>query len=359
MGSSIASLSLHSFYFLVSTFYHTSRTGTASQANELSTGIQCTDAHRPCSLLAFSSTTLLASIFAITIDTDFYTRSAPLFETLLSGPAITPLNSVLYNSQSSNLAIHGLHPHYQHLVASLPLMLGPALLLLVFSPKWKSSQLPLLSALSGTIFLSCIPHQEPRFLLPAVPLLLSSVHLPKSRTLTRYWLVSWIIFNAIFALLMGVYHQGGVVPAQIWLGERRDLTANMSEALWWRTYSPPIWLLDHNPLKSTDLMGISFPALETQISTSLGPDCVPNRSIGLVAPYSSVELDAIVSSGEDGLILEEMWQYSRHLNLDDLDFAADGIWGTLARVIGRRGLVIWRVRRNCTRLAEGIMQGDW
>lgn len=78
-----------------------------------------------------------------------------------------------------------------------------------------------------------------------------------------------------------------------------------------------------------------------------------------MAPYSSVELDAIVSSGEDGLILEEMWQYSRHLNLDDLDFAADGIWGTLARVIGRRGLVIWRVRRNCTRLAEGIMQGDW
>lgn len=158
---------------------------------------------------------------------------------------------------------------------------------------------------------------------------------------------------------MGVYHQGGVLPAQTWLGQQKELTANLSEVLWWRTYSPPIWLLDHNHLKSTDLMGVPFLILQRHIKTSLGPDCDPNKSIGLVVPYSSVELDATFSADEQGLELEEMWRYSRHLNLDDLDFADDGVWGTLMRVVGRRGLVVWRVKRRCTETGAKTMQGDW
>ncbi len=156
---------------------------------------------------------------------------------------------------------------------------------------------------------------------------------------------------------MGVYHQGGVVPAQIWLGQQKALTANLSEVLWWRTYSPPIWLLDHNPLQTTDLMGIPFSALQRHVKTSLGPACDPYKSIGLVAPYSSVELDATLGADEEELEFEEMWRYNRHLNLDDMDFSRDGVWGTLTRVVGRRGLVVWRVKRRCAEMGTGVTQG--
>lgn len=156
---------------------------------------------------------------------------------------------------------------------------------------------------------------------------------------------------------MGVYHQGGVVPAQIWLGQQKAITANLSEVLWWRTYSPPIWLLDHNPLQTTDLMGIPFSTLQRQIRTSLGPDCDPDRSIGLVAPYSSVELDTTFGADDKELELEEMWRYNRHLNLDDMEFSRDGVWGTLTRVVGRRGLVVWRVKRRCRETGTRVTQG--
>jgi len=355
--SSIESRSQHLWHSHAST---SCRNFSASRYHKLSNlwDKPLTIMKRPASLLALLCTTLLTTLFAITLDTTFYNPNAPLLSTLLQTPTITPLNSLLYNSQTTNLASHGLHPHYQHLIASLPLLLGPSLPLLLTSPKQKSSHLPLLSALSGTAFLSCIPHQEPRFLLPAVPLILSSIHLPRSKTRTRYWLASWMIFNAGFGVLMGVYHQGGVVPVQIWLGQQKDVTANMNEVLWWRTYSPPIWLLDHNPIKTTDLMGIPFLSLQSKLRASFSANCDPTESVGLVAPYSSTALDEL-AGGDDELEMEGLWRYSRHLNLDDLDFGEEGVWRTVNRVLGRRGLVVWRIRRKCTAPRGQIMQGDW
>lgn len=68
----------------------------------------------------------------------------------------------------------------------------------------------------------------------------------------------------------------------------------------------------------------------------------------LVAPASATWLDPYLpNKGLDGLRFREVWRHSKHLNLDDLDFADDGIWNTLARVIGRRGLVAWRVTKSC------------
>lgn len=110
-------------------------------------------------------------------------------------------------------------------------------------------------------------------------------------------------------------------------------------------------------------MGIPFASLQMQVETALGSECNTNKSVGLVAPYSCVEIDPwIAKSAEDQtLAFEEIWRYHRHLNLDDLDIGEDGIWGTLKRVVGRRGLVIWEVRRVCD--AEegltGMMPGDW
>lgn len=46
------------------------------------------------------------------------------------------------------------------------------------------------------------------------------------------------------------------------------------------------------------------------------------------------------------LQLHLLWSYARHLNLDDMDFGEDGVWPTLKRVVGRRGLNVWLVRRR-------------
>ena len=164
---------------------------------------------------------------------------------------------------------------------------------------------------------------------------------------------------------MGIYHQGGVVPAQLWLGQQSQFGSSMTEFLWWRTYSPPTWLLDHNPIRTTDLMGIPFASLQTHLETALGSGCNTTKSVGLVAPYSSIEIDSwIATSAKDQTFaFEEIWRYGRHLNLDDLDVGEEGVLRTLGRVVGRRGLIVWRVRRLCGRgTREGvadILRGDW
>ena len=143
---------------------------------------------------------------------------------------------------------------------------------------------------------------------------------------------------------MGVYHQGGVIPAQIWLGEQENM--GLTEVLWWRTYSPPVWLLGGNNVTTTDLMGMSFEKLDRVLDSKI-KGC-GDRGLGLAAPASSMELDLWKDGVGDGkYTLEELWRYKRHLNLDDLDIGSEGVLETLKRVVGRRWLVVWRVMREC------------
>ena len=293
------------------------------------------------------------------LDTKFYNPSSKIWQALHQTPIITPLNSLLYNTQNSNLAVHGIHPRYQHLVVSLPLLLGPALYLLIRHLSGQSLRIPQVSAASGILLLSCIPHQEPRFLLPVVPLFLASVQLPRPKIEARVWLAIWIVFNTALGILMGIFHQGGVIPAQIWLGEEQRLTADMSQVYWWRTYSPPVWLLDHKPLETIDLMGMPFLKMQEEITSALGPTCDPQKSIGLVVPSSSVEVDTWSASKTHGLLAHGIWRYRNHLNLDDIDIPEEGIIGTLTRVVGRRGLVIWRVQRECGGHGGTQLTSDW
>lgn len=291
----------------------------------------------------------MTALLAIIVDTAFYNSSSslPLPWHLLHSPVITPLNSLIYNSSKANLSLHGLHPPYQHLLVSLPILLGPSLFLLPLR-NISRAPLPLISAISATLLLSLIPHQEPRFLLPAVPLFLASIHLPNSRAAARYFLAAWICFNAFFAILIGVYHQGGVVPVQIWLGTQHN--SSLSEVFWWRTYSPPVWLLDGNRLEVTDLMGLDVKQMIARLDTALRDGC--DLSVGLVAPRSSTELDHWTAGGKTKgkggeLVFEHVWTYTAHVGLDDLDFPGEGVRGTLERVVGRRGLTVWSVRRRC------------
>ena len=268
-------------------------------------------------------------------------------------PTITPLNSLLYNSKSSNLAQHGTHPRYQHFVANIPQLLGPALPLLLWNlyQNSRTASLPpqeVLAGLAGTMILSIFPHQEARFLLPVVPILLMSVRLPLNRKVFRIFISVWIVFNLILGLLMGVYHQAGVYPAQMWLeSQSLEMLPNDTSVFWWKTYSPPTWLLNgrNSDVRTIDLMGLPIEQLQNKICRD-----TPAHSRFLVAPTSVTLLDQFQSgnggleNGKNELVLsEEVWSTRTHLNLDDLDFGDDDVMPTLRRVIVRRGLAIWSV----------------
>ncbi|KAK8213523.1 alpha 1,2 mannosyltransferase [Zalaria obscura] len=298
-------------------------------------------------LLTMILSATLTVLLAIMTDTDFYTPSTVHLRTLPHQAILTPLNNFLYNFDPSNLAAHGLHPYYQHLVVNLPQLLGPAFPLLFLSSR---KDLNFYAALSGALALSLFQHQEARFLLPAVPLLLSSIQLP--RRLPRLCIGVWVAFNAVLGVLMGVYHQGGVVPTQLWIGSQSASTsAQITHAFWWKTYSPPRWLLGSNHNVTTiDFMGIPGPEMLTQVAAATL--CGLQSTTVLVAPLSAEFLDAYVDRPlrhqpplDVSLSLE--WQYGRHLNLDDMDFGDDGVGPTLSRVVGRRGLGVWRVVKPC------------
>lgn len=308
---------------------------------------------RPLALVSAILSALLTTFIAIYLDTNFYSDHSVTWSYLFSHPTITPLNNLAYNLQTSNLATHGLHPWYQHVLFNLPQLLGPAAILVFLRPHLS---LRLYSAISGVFVLSIFQHQEARFLLPTIPLILSSVQLPKNHTQLRIWAGIWIAFNVFFGLLMGVYHQGGIVPTQVFLSKQPDAT----NAIWWKTYSPPIWLLNgkNEVLKTHDIMGMQAPlmlkevnALATCHKPSSNETAYLDEKEGtyLIAPLSATFLDIYVSESEAGLYFQEVWRYRQHLNLDDLDFGDDGVWPTLKRVIGRRGLAAWRVTKDCKR----------
>ena len=312
-------------------------------------------------MATFVGSGLFFTSIAILIDTSFYRPSASFLE-IVRNPILTPLNNILYNANPSNLALHGLHHRYQHFLVNLPQLLGPAYIAMILSlfswpivPSWMRNTRAL-SAFSATVLLSIFPHQEPRFLLPCVPLLLSCVRMHHS----RICLAVWIVFNAALGFLMGVYHQGGVIPAQLAM---RDIistntvaqgikTTPEAKVFWWKTYSPPRWLLgpeQDSHVDTADLMGIPGLDMIQQLNEAV-PNCPKSSPIYLVAPTSATFLDeytSLATPHSPNLQLYRLWTYRNHVNLDDLDFGDDGVLTTLKRVIGRRGLGIWSVRRAC------------
>ncbi|KAL4966854.1 glycosylphosphatidylinositol-alpha 1,2 mannosyltransferase smp3 [Aspergillus stella-maris] len=334
---------------------------------------------KPLSLLTFVGFGILFLCLAIFVDTTFYNPSAT-FRDVLHSPVITPLNNLLYNTDSSNLALHGLHPHYNHFLVNLPQLLGPALVVMV-SQVYKLRSIPswlknarAASALSATAMLSIFPHQESRFLMPCVPLLLSCLQIRRS----RLFLAAWVIFNAAMGFLMGVYHQGGVVPTQLampsiitstietWYLPSKQPQSLSATVLWWKTYSPPLWLLGDNStlpvnlaIGTRDLMGRPGPEMVAELENIL-PSCRSKNwggkpdAVLVVAPTSVTYLDQFLAPQEPQSSLEllELWSYRNHINLDDLDFGEDGVLPTLKRVIGRRGLGVWLAQRPGCRSAD-------
>ncbi|KAG7822811.1 hypothetical protein KL909_003976 [Ogataea angusta] len=169
------------------------------------------------SLLAVQSFLFFCLIF-IAADSYYFTGS-------INTSIITPLNNLLYNSKTSNLAQHGLHPYYQHILVNYPTMFGPLIFLAFPFTTNSIRSTSFLTMASGVIVLSLVPHQELRFLIPMVPLWASCVNISRSTT-NKVFLVLWIPFNLGMLVFMGKLHQGGVVPA---LQELQQYPGNYSK----------------------------------------------------------------------------------------------------------------------------------
>jgi len=301
---------------------------------------------RPFSLAAMAASAACTLAIATILDTDYYEPTASTMFGLPNTIVFTPWNNLDYNLDPANLAQHGTHPYYQHLLVNLPQLLGPAFPLL-FTSFRPSTQL--YAALSAILLLSCFSHQEARFLVPAVPLLLSSVELPVR--FVKAWLAAWLGFNVALGILMGIYHQGGIVPAQLWLSGQDTI----QQALWWKTLSPPNYLLGSKTasMQTFDLMGM--PGVNMTADISKLTQCNSGVSSVLIAPHSATFLDQYIvpSDGEREIetdvpfTLERIWSYKNHLNMDDIDPLEEGLQGTLKRVVGRRGLNIWKIHKDC------------
>ena len=161
--------------------------GKSAKRNKLYTNLQ--------TLLRPGITAILATTTAVVIDT-LYLYSD------LSSLVITPLNFLIYNLSSDNLAEHGLHSRWLHLLVNLPEMASPQVVwigVVAASRHWTASSgkkhdvnriidnsalvLVLYQQLFLTTFLAILytfivamallsiqPHQEPRFLTALVPL---------------------------------------------------------------------------------------------------------------------------------------------------------------------------------------------
>ncbi|KAL1529925.1 hypothetical protein AB1Y20_000853 [Prymnesium parvum] len=187
---------------------------------------------------------------------------------------LTPLNFVRYNSETANLAAHGLHPRWTHALVNLPLLSLPLVAAAgrELCSAWRVR--PSANGRGGSlppatrrllqrcvawplVGLSLVPHQEPRFLLP---LMVPIVLLYGWRIRGRRAILLWITWNVAGVLVFGFLHQAGLLPALAYLRMAAGLRTHPSVlpasasshaftrrtpaiAIFFHTYMPPPFLL--------------------------------------------------------------------------------------------------------------------
>lgn len=276
-------------------------------------------------LLTFVS--LICCLIFVEIDTVLYQSSKWV---------IAPLNNLLYNFDESNLQLHGLHPRYNHMLLNLPQIVGPAFLFL--NPRSMNSftrNLPLLSVLSGLLLLSAFKHQELRFLIPLAPQMFSCFDDQTFFQSTRSVHVKrlWLIFNLFLAIVMGIYHQGGILRVISYF-QRDD--SPLGVHIWWKTYSPPTWMYMNKELTTSttlienDIESIDLLPFETTknhivdlkgcdielLNTTLHQFLRNGANVNLIAPNSVKSRLEKLSQ----FMLVPAREEKAHLDLDHLDF---------------------------------------
>lgn len=169
---------------------------------------------------------------------------------------IAPWNNLQYNLDVSNLQIHGLHDRYTHLLINLPQLIGPVLILILTTIKYQKfrdhlQRLPSLSIISALTILSFFPHQELRFLIPLTPLIFVTFHDIHSKV----WIQIWLLFNIILAIIMGCFHQSGII--RVISHYHHQENSELGVHMWWKTYMPPTWMYMNENLTVSTTKNVS------------------------------------------------------------------------------------------------------
>ena len=195
-------------------------------------------------------------------DIDHVFENVNYLKNIAMKATVAPLNFVKYNINSDNLAEHGLHPRYLHVLVNTPLLFGVLAIFPSFtfckivynlfskspteqngtSRKSHTQEFLLLTYVIPIAALSCFPHQEPRFLIPLLcPIALLYGHHLFDIHFKWYIALFWVIFNIFFCgLFYGALHQGGLIPSIYEVRDRilKEPSANY-HVIFSHTYMPP------------------------------------------------------------------------------------------------------------------------
>lgn len=287
--------------------------------------------HKLYSLIISAMTT---SFFISLFDTYYFRGLTPydlikkltkdgLYHVLFKEMIHVPFNFISYYAQLSNLAEHGIRSRLTHFFWNTSILYN----VLAFYPllhayriyqkrtnSSKNYEMPtvgeklLLIYFIPILLLSIFPQQEPRFLIPLLPLLcfLYSEKLFGCKNSFAKYL--WIIFNLSATVFFSQIHQGGVIRAL----EYTQLNNSTGNLFFWKTYMPPKHLLFQNSnkqrLQILDLMDLTSQMAYKQINKSI--DTTP---IYLVTS-SSQQLDFC----SEDIICQTQEKLFPHITMEDL-----------------------------------------
>ncbi|KAK6194487.1 hypothetical protein SNE40_000113 [Patella caerulea] len=261
---------------------------------------------------------LAACIFFVCVDTQYYrpdtiknifSESAlctnddlihmlHCFKDLFFTLIIAPYNFLLYNTKNENLAKHGLHSRFLHILVNLPLLIGPLILPIFYTVismissairgKFKTDiRIVYLTIvfISPVLLLSIFVHQEPRFLIPIVPVgcVLVSGILGTKKGRKLIWGV-WIVFNVLMTLFYGYLHQGGIVPSLLEANDEVAISKHPTDhyLVFYKTYMPPRFLVTSNKIKIIDFGSSSLSEFSSTIRDLRARSA--NSSIQIISP---------------------------------------------------------------------------
>jgi len=269
---------------------------------------------------------------------------------------LAPLNFIMFNIVPGNVATHGSHPRWTHILVNLPILLGPlAPIFLVTFLNWTLDlcylpwskkpglrtvyALTMFMAVIPILALSAVPHQEARFLLPILPaVILMTAHKLRYKVFGYKPLLSlWYIFNILATVWFGFIHQAGVVPVtrQISYLNHGNSYVNL---VYSHTYMPPRYPLlqpkhQDNPhpygynnmtkytiheLGSAEMKEVHSRLLVLASRAQyMGKKHHKKMSTFLVLPtHLHHHLDRFV---QDSLYLEPLYSHAPHISVESMD----------------------------------------
>lgn len=213
---------------------------------------------------------------------------------------LTPLNSLLYNAEWGNLALHGEHPHWTHIVVNMQLLFSPIWLLTMLTgraPVLMDARLRLTMraiCFSALCALSVAPHQEARFLLPLlVPVAALTADVTTQSAAIRNF---WKAFNVALGMFFGFVHQAAVVRALLDLDRGLMRETGLRCVATYETLMAPRMLLanaSNGPLGVVDLGGSASraPDVLAEVSRRLrlaGGACASHSEWVLLLPRTAL-----------------------------------------------------------------------